>query len=242
MVVLHGLLGSSRNWQTVGAGLAASHHVCALDLRNHGRSAHDEEAGYVAMVDDVLGWMNACGAGRVSLMGHSMGGKVAMQLACRHSSRVERLIVVDIAPKAYQSAGHRAEFAAMNELDLRTIKTRAEAEMRMEARVPDWAMRKFLTTNLDRDDDTNAWRWLVNLPGLTRALPELEASPLTAGDRYDGPALFIMGEKSRYVLPGDRLLIETHFPAARFETIAGAGHNPHMETRDAFLKAVREFA
>ena len=243
LALLHGLLGSGRNWQTAGAGLAEAaggRNVWALDLRNHGKSPWHEVMNYEAMVADVLAWLDARGLGAVDLMGHSMGGKVAMALACRHPERVARLCVVDIAPKGYLSHGHRAEFAAMNELRLEGLQSRGEAEMKFEARVPDWAMRKFLTTNLERGED-DGWRWVVNLPVLTAALPALEANPLGAGDRFAGPALFLRGGKSRYVKDEDMTAITAHFPAARLETIAGAGHNPHMETRAEFCAAVEAF-
>lgn len=252
LVLLHGLLGSGRNWQTAGAGLAEAaggRHVWALDLRNHGKSPWHGTMTYEAMMADVLAWLDARGFGAVDLMGHSMGGKVAMLLACRHPERVRRLIVVDIAPKAYHSHGHRAEFAAMNELRLEELRSRGEAELKMEGRVPDWGMRKFLTTNLERAED-GAWRWAVNLPALTAALPVVESNPLRAaengaqggdGDRFAGPTLFIRGGKSRYVNDEDATRLAEFFPAARVETIAGAGHNPHMETRAEFCAAVGTF-
>lgn len=237
LLILHGLLGSSRNWQTAGAELAAQWHVHALDLRNHGRSPHDERMDYDAMVGDVLAWMDAHGFPTADLIGHSMGGKVAMVLACRHPERVSRLVVVDIAPKDYLSHAHRAEFAAMHELRLDSLQSRGEAELRFEARVSDWAMRKFLATNLERDDG-GQWRWMINLPALTQALPELEKNPLHADDRYDGPCLFITGGKSRYVQPDDQARILQHFPRARIETIPESAHNPHMETRADFVRLV----
>lgn len=243
LVLLHGLLGSSRNWQTAGAGLAEAaggRQVWALDLRNHGKSPWSEVMSYDAMVADVLAWMDARGWGAVDLMGHSMGGKVAMVLACRHPERVRRLVVVDIAPRDYLSHGHRAEFAAMNELRLETLQSRGEAEMKMEGRVPDWAMRKFLTTNLERGED-GAWRWAINLPVLTAALPEVERNPLAAGERFAGPTLFLRGGKSRYVREEDLAGIAEAFPGSRVETIVAAGHNPHMETRAEFCAAVAAF-
>lgn len=242
LVILHGLLGSSRNWQTAGRDLAADFHVCALDLRNHGASPHAEPMSYAAMADDVIGWLDAHAPhDAVTLLGHSMGGKAAMLLACRQPERVRQLFVVDIAPRNYFSAAHRGEFAAMNELRLEELHSRAEAEMRFEARVPDWAMRKFLATNLERGDD-GRWRWIVNLPVLTAALPELEADALGTTDVFDGPTVFVAGETSRYVRPEDHAAVRRHFPAAEVVTIAGAGHNPHMETREAFVAAVRERA
>jgi pimeloyl-ACP methyl ester carboxylesterase len=122
----------------------------------------------------------------------------------------------------------------MHELDLDHLKSRAEAELRFEARVPDWAMRKFLTTNLERTAD-GKWKWQINLPAITSALPVLEANPLAPEDRFTGPARFVLGGKSRYVHPADFPTIHRHFPAATLETIPEAGHNPHMETREKFV-------
>jgi pimeloyl-ACP methyl ester carboxylesterase len=237
LVVLHGLLGSSRNWLTTGGDLAEHYHVLAPDLRNHGRSPHADEMTYEAMAADVLAWMDAQHLKRVTLVGHSMGGKTAMLLACRHPERVERLVVVDIAPKDYVSHGHRFEFAAMNELRLDTLQSRGEAELRFEARVSDWAMRKFLVTNLERAE-TGGWKWQINLPVLTASLPVIEKNSLKDDDRFSGPTLFIKGGKSRYVQPEDSAIIERHFPGAQVEVIAGSGHNPHMETREEFVRAV----
>ena len=237
LVLLHGMLGSSRNWQSAGADLAENFHVLAPDLRNHGRSPHVDEMTYEAMMADVLAWLDANAIPRATFVGHSMGGKVAMLLACRHPERVERLVIVDIAPKDYFWPGHRQSFAAMNELNLSDLNSRAEAELRFEARVPGYPLRKFLTTNLERNAD-GQWRWLINLPVLTTALPTLEKNPLAAGDRFTGPTLFIGGGKSTYIEPADDAAIHAHYPAARITSIADSGHNPHMETRAAFVAAV----
>ena len=236
-MVLHGLLGSSRNWLGAGRELAAARQVWALDLRNHGQSPHAEPMSYDAMVEDVIGWLDERGWDAVELMGHSLGGKVAMALACRHPQRVRRLIVVDIAPKDYLSRAHRAEFAAMHELRLDHLRSRAEAELRMEKRVPNLGMRKFLLTNLERTGD-GGWRWAINLAALTAALPDLERSPLGEGESFGGPTRFVLGEKSRYVVATDHAGIRTHFPRAEFAVIAGSGHNPHMDAREAFTRAV----
>jgi len=236
-VILHGMLGSSRNWLTAGRGLAAGRRALALDLRNHGMSPHARVMSYEAMAEDVAAWMDANGVARAGLVGHSMGGKVAMLLACRRPARVHRLVVVDIAPRAYSWPERRAEFSAMNGLDLASLKSRADAESRLEARIPSLAMRKFLAANLERGAG-GAWRWQANLPVLTAALPELEGDPLGAADRFDGPTLFVTGARSAYVGPGDRDAIRGRFPSARITTLAGAGHNPHVEARDAFVAAV----
>ena len=240
LIVLHGLLGSSRNWQSTGADLASRYHVVALDLRNHGRSPHAAEMTFAAMADDVLSSMDAQGIARATLVGHSLGGKVAMLVACRHPERVERLVVVDVAPKDYSLMGHQNDFAALNELDLRTLQSRGEAELRFEARVPSLGMRKFLATNLECDPETRVWRWIVNLPVLTAALPELEKNSLAAGDRFTGSTLFVIGGKSHYVETADRALIESYFPSARIAVISEARHNPHMDSRVEFVRAVFE--
>jgi pimeloyl-ACP methyl ester carboxylesterase len=241
LIVLHGMLGSSRNWLTAGGDLAQRYHVWALDLRNHGRSPHETEMTYDALVADVIEWMDDRGLPRAAVLGHSMGGKTAMLLACRHLERIERLLVVDIAPKNYFWVGHRTNFAAMNEMNLADLHSRAEAELRLEARVHDWALRKFLTTNLEQAAD-GRWRWQINLPAITAALPVLEANSLRPSDRYEGPTRFIVGGRSDYVTAEDEAAIRTHFPAAEIVRLAGSGHNPHMEARADFVAAVLDAA
>ncbi len=237
LVILHGLLGSSRNWLTAGRDLASRYHVYALDLRNHGASPHSAEMTYPAMLDDVFAWFDAHGLAKATVMGHSMGGKVAMLLACRHPALVERLIVVDTAPRAYRSPGLESQFAAMAALPLDALRSRVDAEERLEGKVPDWTVRKFLTTNLAQDS-AGRWHWSVNLPVLDAALADLGKNPLAPTDRFAGPALFVAGGRSRFLLAADHAAITAHFPGARFEVIAGAAHNPHAETREAFVRVV----
>ena len=234
MVVLHGLLGSSRNWLSTGRDLAKHFHVFALDARNHGKSPHAPEMNYEVMVTDLIDWMDRHQLPKAVIVGHSMGGKTAMRLACRHPERVERLVVVDVAPKDYDWIAHRGEFLAMTELDLGNLQSRQEAEMRFEARVGDFGMRKFLATNLVQE--SGRWRWQVNLPVLTETLPVLEKNCLQPADRFSGPTLFILGGRSRYAEPSDHDLIRRHFPAAKIEVIADTGHNPHMDKREDFVR------
>ena len=240
LVILHGMLGSSRNWQLAAKDLAErGFHVLVPDLRNHGQSPHASEMDYESMGADVLAWMDRLELGPLHLMGHSMGGKIAMLLACRHPDRVERLTVVDIAPKAYRWVGHRLEFAAMEAIDLEHLASRAEAELKMEGRVPDWAMRKFLTKNLERAEPGPGWRWTINLPVISAALGQLESNPLRPEDRYVGPTRFIAGGKSNYVNPAlDLPVIKQYFPSANLIVIPTSGHNPHFDTRPEFVAAV----
>jgi pimeloyl-ACP methyl ester carboxylesterase len=130
---------------------------------------------------------------------------------------------------------HRAEFAAMNELDLASLQSRQEAETRFEAHVEDLGMRKFLATNLERTVE-GGWRWIVNLPALTAALPDLEHNSLKSDDRYSGPVLFIAGGRSAYIKRADHDVIRHYFPSAEIEIIIDSGHNPHMEKREEFVR------
>ena len=130
----------------------------------------------------------------------------------------------------------------MHELRLGEVRSRADAELKLESRVPDWGMRKFLTTNLERDEAGGGWRWSINLPVITAALPTLERNPLADDEHYDGPTLFVTGGKSRYVGAGDLGAIHRHFPAAEVEIIADSGHNPHMETRSELVTLLVDHA
>ncbi len=241
LVLLHGLLASSRHWHTAAGELAVRRPVFALDLRNHGRSPRAATMDFPVMVADLLAWLDARGLGQIDLLGHSMGGKLAMAFACRHPERVRRLVVVDIAPRPYRMPSHVAEFRAMHELRLDSLRSRADAEMRLEGRVPDASMRQFLAGNLERDPASGAWRWSFDLLALTAALPFLKGSPLAPADRFAGPALFLAGERSPYVQPADLPLIETHFPGARLIRLPRSGHNPHLESRADFLAALERF-
>lgn len=240
MVILHGLLGSSRNWQMAAKELAGSFRVFCLDLRNHGDSPWAEPHSYEAMVADVLGWMDANLEESPVLLGHSMGGKVAMKLACENPERVKKLVVVDISPKLYPKT-HDYEFVGMREVDLEGLKSRGVAEAVLERHVPDWGLRKFLLTNLERCKDGGGFRWSINLDAIEPRLREIEKSPLGVGQRFEGDTLFVMGGKSRYYAAEDIALVKEHFPASRVEVIGESGHNPHFECREVFVELVREW-
>ncbi len=240
LVVIHGLLGSSRNWQTVGADLSGQRHVLALDLRNHGLSPHADNHDFATMEADVLRWMDAQKIDRAAVMGHSMGGKVAMALACHHPERVERLVSVDIAPRDYDASKFRGILDAMLAIQPETLASRAEAEEQLAATVKDWAMIKFLTTNLERGED-GRFQWRVNVAALHAELDEIARTSLTPDDHYDGPTLFVIGGYSRHVREEDRPEIAVRFPQSRIVTVAESGHNPHIEARAAFVEAVAEF-
>jgi esterase len=237
MLVLHGLLGSSRNWLSTGVALAANGwQVSAVDLRNHGASAWSDDCSYSAMANDVIGLIAQQGWKSVHLVGHSMGGKVAMRVAMDRPELIARLTVVDIAPKVYADRA-REEFAAMAALDLIKIHSRKEADLALAQSVSDWAMRQFVLTNLHALAD-GSWQWLVNRVALTHAIPEIMANPLVSGECYRGPTRFICGGKSGYVADADWPAIKAFFPLADRVILPESGHNPHFDARGGFVEAV----
>lgn len=238
LIVLHGLLGSLNNWQALAARFAADHRVFLLDQRNHGRSPHDPLHSYPALAADLVSYMDNGGLDRASVLGHSMGGKAAMYAALHYPGRIDRLIVVDIAPRAYPP-GHDLLLEALNSLDLQHCQTREDADRLLSASIPDNSVRQFLLTNLKRDEQGRlAWR--MNLRTLTREYPRM-LEPVSAESPFPGEALFVRGGLSPYVASGDELQILRLFPRARIRTIAGAGHWVHAERPEEFLAAAAEF-
>jgi esterase len=239
VVILHGLLGSARNWTSIAKELATTHRVFALDLRNHGRSPWADTMSFDEMAGDVAAFIGAHDLSPAGVIGHSLGGKVAMRLALMRADLVERLVVVDVAPVAY---GHSfAPFVeAMRAVDLAAVQRRAEADLQLEGAIGDAAIRNFLLQNLVKTDAGFAWR--VNLEALAANMPELVGFPTPgAGSTYHGPTLFIAGGRSPYIEAEHRPLIGRLFPAARHAVIDGAGHWVHAERPAAFLEQVRRF-
>lgn len=239
LIILHGLLGSSRNWTAVGKDLTERFEVFALDLRNHGSSPHDDAMSFEAMSADLGEFMDRQGLESVHLMGHSLGGKVAMHFAVQDFNRVDSLIVVDIAPKDY-SLHFKEDFEAMAAIDLSELTSRKDADEILADSIPDWAHRQFLLTNLTRNK-AGAYQWSVNLPALIRELEEIRQNSLEAEDRYPGPTLFVTGELSNFVEREDHAIIREHFPRTVIKQIYGVGHNVHAENREAFIESIDDF-
>lgn len=238
LIILHGLFGSRENWHSISRKLGETYHVFALDQRNHGASPHSDVFTYPAMAGDLRAFLDAQGLERALLLGHSMGGKTAMQFALESPERVEKLIIADIAPKAYPRH-HDQILEGMAALDLATLTTRQAVEAALAPYVPNVAERQFLIKNLARDEH-GVFRWKLNLGGIAREYEAVIAGVAAQGT-YAGPTLFIRGGTSRYMADGDTALIRALFPRAAITTIPGAGHWLHAEAPAEFLRLVTEF-
>lgn len=238
LIILHGLLGSSRNWLSVGKLLAENFDVFLLDLRNHGSSPHTDTMDYNEMVEDLLHWVDEKKLDTFYLLGHSLGGKVAMVFACRFPERVRALIVEDIAPKEYKLR-YADEFQAMNDLSLKDVKNRTDADKAMEAKIPDWTWRQFILTNLKHTPDKH-FHWQINLPTLTQWLPQIMQNPIKNSDQYLGHTLFLRGETSDYITDDDYQTIYQHFPKASIITIPHTGHNIHIENTPRLIDVLKQ--
>jgi pimeloyl-ACP methyl ester carboxylesterase len=247
VVFCHGLFGQGRNWTQIGKSLAASHRVTLLDLPDHGRSSWTEGWDYLEAADAVAAELDP--GDPVALVGHSMGGKVAMLVALRHPEVVARLCVVDVSPVAYQEAGEFPGYVeAMQGLDLGSITTRAEADAGLRDAVPSDTVRAFLLQNLRRSDDSDSgWRWQMNLEGLGASLDALRGWPEGAladpqgTAPYDGPVLWVAGGKADYVRPDYAETMERLFPKVRKLTVKDAGHWVHSEQPEIFLQVLERF-
>jgi esterase len=238
VIILHGLFGSLENWAFISGQLSADYRVISVDQRNHGQSPHDPEINYALLAGDIAGFMAEHQLGGACLMGHSMGGKAAMQCALTHPADVGALIVVDMAPRAYERR-HDGIFAALLALPLDQFQNRGQVEEALVAKVPEMAMRRFLLKGLGRNA-AGGLEWKFNLQALHRSYDVLSGE-LPARGTYGGPALFIRGAKSNYISDADEVEIRGRFPKARVVTIADASHWVHAEAPENFLRETKNF-
>lgn len=240
IVILHGLFGTLDNWQTIGRKLAEHHSVFLVDQRNHGRSPHTDELDYPLMAYDLEHFMENQWMFKATIMGHSMGGKTAMQFALLHPGMVEKLIVVDIAPKAYQG-GHQPIFDALLNLNPEHISDRSEADARLKERIGEQSIRQFLLKNLSRKKGKDGYQWKMNLPVIHKHYPDLLKGLKVYDAPFEGEVLFIRGGRSNYIQEEDFYTIRELFPNAQVETIDEAGHWVHAEAPEKLLKLVLSF-
>jgi pimeloyl-ACP methyl ester carboxylesterase len=235
LVIAHGLFGSGRNWGVIARNLATRRDVVAVDMRNHGGSFRADSQSYADMAGDLAKVVG--GLGEADVLGHSMGGKAAMQLALTHGALVRRLVVADIAPVAYGHDQSR-HITAMRSLDLTGLSSRMEADRRLAFVIEDPGLRAFFLQSLDLKADPPVWR--LNLDVLEAEMAGIVGWPGTAG-RFDRPVLFLTGSESQYVRQEHREIIRALFPAARFAKLIGAGHWLHADRPREFEATVRVF-
>ena len=239
MIILHGFLGMSDNWKSLATQFAsAGFQVHALDLRNHGKSFHSEEFNYEVMVDDVKNYIYLHQFTKSVVLGHSMGGKVAMLLATMYPNLVSKLIIADIGPK-YYAPHHQTILAGLNAVDFSKNPSRSEVEQIVSNCITDFGTRQFLLKNLYwKTPEQLAFRF--NLQVFNDKI-ETIVTALPFENKFDGPTLFLRGSKSDYILDADFETIYHHFPNAIIDTISNAGHWLHAENPIDFEINVMRF-
>ncbi len=244
VVFCHGLLGQGRNFAQVAKHLGLNGaRTILLDMPNHGRSLWTEHFDYREHADIVAEWLRSApevDGEPVTLVGHSMGGKIAMLVALRHPELLERLVVADMSPVAYHGRHMFRDIVnAVRTLDVTTLKDREEASERLRPLLPDRGIRLWVLQNLTRDG--SSWRWLPNLEMLDAELESILGWPEDVRGSWDGPTLWIKGGRSDYVLPEYTPVMRSYFPATRLLTIKDSGHWVHTEQREIFTAAVERF-
>lgn len=238
LIILHGLFGSLDNWLSIGKDLSSQWKVYLVDLRNHGRSFHHALFHYQAMSDDLLQLVDNLGLARYDLIGHSMGGKVAMFHALAAPHRIRQLTVVDIAPKRYP-VHHQNILEGLTSLDPHILESRQQADDLLAAYVPEPGVRQFLLKNLSRNA-TGHFQWKFNLKAISQNIQNI-GDALPPNKILETPTLFVRGELSNYIEDSDIPGIKRQFMKAHFNTISGAGHWVHAEQPEKFKESVGNF-
>lgn len=238
LVLLHGLFGAGQNWGGIRRALEPRYRVLTPDLRNHGASPRAAAMDYATMAADIAETLDAAGVPRAAVLGHSMGGKVAMAFALAHPGRVERLVVADIAPVRYRPA-LRAYIDAMQAVPLHPGLTRKQADAVLAGAIPEPGIRAFLLQSLRFEVEPPAWR--LGLAELAAAMPAIEDFTPPPGATFGGKVLVMAGEQSGYVRPEHHAAFRALFPAVTFTTIPKAGHWVHAENPQGFLAALEAF-
>lgn len=234
LIILHGFLGMSDNWKTLGGKYAENgFEVHLVDQRNHGKSFHSTDFNYVVMSDDLKRYLNYHQIDRASVIGHSMGGKTAMQFACDFPEQTEKLLIADISPK-YYPPHHNVIIDALNSLDFSKIPSRIEADRELAKHITEPGIRQFLLKNLYWVDKGQLG-FRFNLDVLSTKMEEIGEN-IGSSDRYEGETLFLKGEKSEYIVNSDLTEIKRHFPKATLETISNSGHWLHAENPKEFFE------
>lgn len=238
LIILHGLFGSSDNWQTFAKSISDRFQVITMDIRNHGLSAHVDDFNYDLISMDVLDTVKALGIESFYLMGHSMGGKAAACFTTHHADRVKKLIVIDIALRAYPPH-HQRYFDAMLSLDLENTANRIEADEWLKQFIDDVIVRQFILKNLVRTEE-GKFKWKFNLYALFQHYDEINI-PISTVTPVPIPVLFIKGSLSDYIKDEDETHIQSIFNQAEIKSILHAGHWVHADRPDELKEMVMEF-
>ena len=234
LLVLHGFLGMSDNWKTLGNQYAKNDfEVHLIDQRNHGKSFWSQSFNYEILAEDISRYMQHYALSPAGVLGHSMGGKTAMQFACNFPDLVEKLLVADIAPK-YYPPHHQDILNALTNLPLESIGSRGEADAELAKRLSEPGIRQFLLKNLYWIDKGKLG-FRCNLEVLDKKIEEIGEN-IGSTDNFDGPTLFLRGDRSEYISPSDLTEIKRHFPAAELQTVENAGHWLHAENPQQFFE------
>ncbi len=240
LIILHGLLGASSNWHTLARSVFCRYFtVYTLDQRNHGRSPHTDRIDYPTMAADLLHFLEDHGIPKSHLIGHSMGGKTAMEFALEYPESVNKLIVVDIAPKKYPPK-HEEILKALKAVDLSKMDTRADIDHALADGIPDPTVRRFLLKNLSYESRTKRYEWELNLSTIHDHYERLNEA-INNSRTFDGPALFVRGGDSEYIERTDEKAIKGLFPNSEFATIDNAGHWVHSDQPEAFAELAKDF-
>lgn len=238
LLIFHGLFGQADNFATLARQFAEHYTVHTIDLRNHGRSFHSDDMSFEAMTRDILNYLDEHQIETCYLLGHSLGGRVVMEFAYRYPERLDKLIVADMAPKAY-APHHQGILKALESVDFDKVEKRSDAEEYLKQYIPEFGVRQFLLKNVYlKEKGRYAFRF--NLEVLSNKYLEMVGEGLTDGN-YDNPTLFIRGGNSHYIMDQDFDMIKSHFPQAEFETIPNAGHWLHAENPKMFFDLIIEF-
>ncbi|MEY5047729.1 MAG: hypothetical protein RLZZ175_1088 [Bacteroidota bacterium] len=238
LIIIHGLMGSSDNWLTVSKPLAEKYKLYIVDQRNHGRSFWSNNFTYNDMANDLGKFIETHKIENPIIIGHSMGGKIAMKFATENSDLIDKLIVVDIAPR-YYAPHHQAILAGLNSINLSTLSSRNEADELLSIHISDAGVRQFLLKNLYRNE-AGAFAWRINLEVINEQIGNI-GEALAENAIFDKQTLFIRGDRSAYITPPDEAGIKKHFPKASIKTIVDCGHWVQAEQPQAFINALNSF-
>ncbi len=239
LIIIHGLFGMSDNWNSLGRQFAKYYKVHLIDLRNHGRSPHAEEFNYNVMCEDIFEYVEENNIKKPILLGHSLGGKVAMKFAFTYPENIKKLVIADIAPRKYNTDYHQNLLTIISEINLKNYTKRNEIDIGLSSFIKEPAIRSFLLKNLFRDIDNN-FAWRFNLKGLLNQLNNIQDDSFVVG-ACNIPTNFIRGGNSNYITHFDEHKINTHFSNSSITTIEGAGHWLHAEKPERFYNEVIEF-